>query len=67
MTNAVEGKLLYSVREAGEALGLSRSSVYAMMGDGTLDWTSFGAKRLLSGASIREFVERLLQGEPAAK
>ena len=55
-------KMLFSVMEAGEAIGLSRSTIYDLMESGALTWTAYGAKRLIVGDSLRTFVQRLIDG-----
>lgn len=60
-------KMLFSVREAALATGVSRSSLYNLMESGELAWTMFGSKRLIDGESLRAFVQQLLQDGAVAK
>ena len=55
-------KVLYSTREAAEALGLSRSTVYTLMAAGVLQWCSYGTKRLVTAESLQEFAQELRDG-----
>jgi excisionase family DNA binding protein len=48
----VPNKLLLSVPEACEMLGLSRSSIYALMRMGSLESISIGRRRLIPVAAV---------------
>jgi excisionase family DNA binding protein len=54
-------KLTYTVEEAAEALGISRSRVYKEMDSGRLRFVKFGRRRLVP----RDAVSELLSGRAA--
>jgi excisionase family DNA binding protein len=49
--------LAVSINEAAKALGLGRTSIYGMMGDGRLEWFKLGRRTLIKTASIRRLVD----------
>lgn len=51
--------LLVSINEAGKALNLGRTSIYALIADKKLETRKMGRRRLVTVASIR----RLAEGE----
>ena len=46
-------RLLYSIADAGAALGIGRSKVYELMGEGKITTVRIGRRRLIQGESIR--------------
>jgi excisionase family DNA binding protein len=53
--------LVVSVREAAEAMGLSRSSIYRLIERGELETIKIGARRLVK----RDVIERFLVSRAA--
>lgn len=48
--------LAVSINDAAKALGLGRTSIYAMIGDGRLDAFKLGRRTLVTTESIRRLV-----------
>lgn len=48
-----------TIPEAGEALGVKRSTVYRLLSDGKLKAVKLGTRRLVSIVSIRELAATL--------
>jgi excisionase family DNA binding protein len=48
--------LAVSINDAAKALGLGRTSIYAMIGDGRLEAFKLGRRTLIKAASIRRLV-----------
>ena len=57
-TSRQEPKLLFSIKEAGLALGVSRSTVYKLIGRGELKPVHIGARTLIRVADIEALVIR---------
>jgi excisionase family DNA binding protein len=49
--------LALSVNDAARALGLGRTSIYAMIGDGRLEIFKLGRRTLIKTASIRRLFD----------
>lgn len=49
--------LAVSINEATKVLGLGRTSIYAMVGDGRLESFKLGRRTLIKTASIRRLVD----------
>lgn len=49
-------KLAYRISEAVVASGLSRSTLYQLIGSGRLKSVKIGGRRLISGESLKELV-----------
>jgi excisionase family DNA binding protein len=49
-------RLSLSVLEAAEATGLSKSTLYNLMGDGTLPFTKIRGRRVLAVASLESLI-----------
>lgn len=49
-------KLLLSVNESGAALGVSRSSIYKMLGSGELSSVTLGRRRLIPKTAIEALI-----------
>jgi len=49
--------LAISISEATKVLGLGRTSIYAMIGDGRLEIFKLGRRTLIKTASIRRLVD----------
>jgi excisionase family DNA binding protein len=49
--------LTLSVSDTARALGLGRTSIYAMIKDNRLETVKFGRRTLITSASLRRFVE----------
>ncbi|MGH8893515.1 MAG: helix-turn-helix domain-containing protein [Actinomycetes bacterium] len=54
-------KLLLSPEEAGEVLGVARSTVYDLMRMRVLASVKIGRRRLVPVAACREMVERMVE------
>jgi excisionase family DNA binding protein len=50
------------VPEAAEFLGLSRSTIYKLMEDGSLPYAKFGKARRIPWRAVREYGDRCLVG-----
>lgn len=48
--------LAISVKEAARALGVGRTTVYALLNEGQLDTIHVGRRRLIKTASLRRLV-----------
>ena len=57
--HAVSARLALSVPEAARALGLSRSSAYALMSAGRLPFVKIGRRRLVTIAQLNAFIAGL--------
>lgn len=55
-----------SVQEAAESSGLSKSTLYNCMKDGTLRFIKVGARRLIAVSELEAFLERLSSEMEAA-
>ena len=69
MTGAVPtepGQLLLSPVQAARRLGIGRSTLYLLLGDGQLESVHIGARRLVPVDGLERFVERLRRGELGA-
>jgi excisionase family DNA binding protein len=49
--------MVLGVREAASFIGLSKSRLYELIADGTIDARKLGARTLVPVASLRAFVE----------
>lgn len=58
-------KLLYTTSEAAELLGVGRSTLYLLLGQGSTGSVKIGALRRISAAALQAYVERLAE-HPAA-
>ena len=47
---------LYDVGEAATALGITRSTLYGLIGSGELRSCKVGRRRLIPGAAVSEFI-----------
>ena len=56
------GRLAYSVTEAAAVTGLGKTTLYALMGDGTLPSCKVGKRRLITSADLAD----LISGRPEA-
>ncbi len=52
---------LVTIPQAGAALGLSRSSVYVLLGQGALEAVSIGRARRITASSVRQLVASRLE------
>ena len=59
----MNGKLLLTVQEAADRLGIGRSLVYQLLQTGQLGSVKLGRARRIPVARLEEFV-RQLEGEP---
>ena len=59
ITNPVRMKLLYTTVEAARLLGVGRSTVYLLMGEGRLESVKVGGLRRIPAAALEEYVEAL--------
>jgi excisionase family DNA binding protein len=53
----MDGKLCYSIPEAGRALGVSRATVYVLIKDGDLASIRVGGRRLVTAQALRDFID----------
>lgn len=58
-------KLLYTPEEAAQALGISRSSLYLLLGDGSLESVRLGSRRRIRVATLERFVDSLTATAPS--
>lgn len=54
-------RLAYGIRDAAEAIGLGRSTLYEMMKEGTLRFVKVGNRRLIPADALRSLLEPELQ------
>ena len=54
----MQERLVYSVPEVMDLLGLSRQTVYHEINSGRLSSFTLGRRRLVSGTALRDWVER---------
>lgn len=54
-------KLLLTLDEASEVLGLSKSMVYSLIWSGALRSVKVGSVRRVPAAALREYVDKLSQ------
>ena len=59
----MEGKLLYTVTEAAQALSMGRSKVYEMVRDGVIPSVKIDGCRRVKASALMAFVESI--GEAA--
>lgn len=52
MSAANDNKLAFSVKEAGEALGVGRSTIFELLADGRLTRVKIGAKTVIPRSSL---------------
>ena len=57
------GQLLLSPVQAAKRLGIGRSTLYLLLGDGQLESVHIGARRLVPVEGLERFVERLRRGD----
>lgn len=50
-------KLAYSIKEAAQALGICRSTVYELMNSGEIKTFKIGQRRLISADFLREWLQ----------
>ena len=58
-------QLLYSVGDAAQALGVSRSTVYALVADGSLPSVRVRSARRITRSALEAFVAGLPDIEPS--
>lgn len=51
--------VLVSIREAGHILGIGRSKIYELLGQGDLESVKLDGRRLVVMASIKELIQKL--------
>lgn len=51
--------LLHSVREVGQLLGLSRTTVFGLLKTGALSSVRIGRRRMISADAVFEFIAKL--------
>lgn len=52
------GRLAYSVTEAAAVTGLGKTTLYALMGSGTLPSCKIGKRRLIASADLEGLIGR---------
>ena len=57
---SLEGKRLYSVAAAAEALSITRKHLYTLIGRGEIATVTIGRRRLISAVELDRFVEHLI-------
>ncbi len=60
------GQLLLSPVQAARRLGIGRSTLYLLLGDGKLESEHIGARRLVPVEELERYVDRLRRGDPDA-
>lgn len=55
----METKILLSVTEAADAVGVCRSKLYELLADGKLESVKIGARRLIPADALEAFVSDL--------
>lgn len=50
-------KFAYTISEAAAAIGISRSNLYKMIGEGKLDRRKLGGRVVVTAASLQRLVE----------
>jgi len=63
--DAVSTRELYSFKDLGHALGLSRASLYRLINAGHFDVRKVGRKTVVTAASVRAFTDSLPKAEIA--
>jgi excisionase family DNA binding protein len=58
------GKLAYSMAEAGQAIGRSRSTIYDLVHQGKVRAVRSGGRTLIPRASLEAYVESLPEWQP---
>jgi excisionase family DNA binding protein len=56
---AAAGKLLYSVDEAAELLGIGRTYTFRLVAAGEIDSLKIGKRRMIPGDALERYIERL--------
>lgn len=62
-TKILEGKLVVSVKVAGQMLEISRASVYSLMNKGLLPYTMIGGLRRIPVEALQKLVAQNMAGE----
>lgn len=52
-------RMLYPIPEAAELLGVQRSTIYRLVGEGEIERTKIGRRSLITATSIERYVDRL--------
>jgi excisionase family DNA binding protein len=52
-------KLLYTTSEAAELLGIGRTTLYLLLGQGAIESVKIGTLRRVSGPALQAYVEQL--------
>lgn len=55
-TNALPGRLAYSVTEAANAIGLGKTTLYALIGQGRLPSSKIGKRRIIRHADLEALI-----------
>jgi excisionase family DNA binding protein len=67
MSVTVAGKLAYSMAEAGQAIGRSRSTIYELVHQGKLRAVRSGGRTLIPRASLEAYVDSLPEWQPPSE
>jgi excisionase family DNA binding protein len=51
-------RIAYRVQDAANAIGLSRSRIYELIGDGSLDARKVGGRTVIPASSLHALLER---------
>lgn len=57
-TEQPAGPMLYSIKQVGAALGISRSVVYQLINEGALPVIRIGKRTLFTDQDLKDFIER---------
>lgn len=57
-------RLSYGIDEAARALGLGRTTIYALIGEGLLRSIKVGNRRLIPASALESFLAAALEGVP---
>lgn len=63
----MENKLLLSVEESAQTLGISRSLLYRLLNRGAFRSVKVGRKRKILASSVTEYITHLEQAEEASR
>lgn len=58
--------LLMPVDQASKALGVGRTTMYELIGQGDIPTVKIGRRRLVPAAALREYVDRISDLSPVA-
>jgi excisionase family DNA binding protein len=65
MTTTVTARLLHTIPDAGEQLGIGRSTLYELLASGVIQTVKIGRRTLIPHDELVRYVDRLKAGIPA--